>query len=326
MTNTTVTTILSTHRHMIKHTTSRALAPGFIMLTLASPCIANESAETDFAQGYDIPGVSYSVVPVRQGTADMDNGGSFSLSSAQLRLAYIKPVSTQTLAGISFNYNHIDYTFTSPSAFGGQAPWDKIRSIDIGFPVLGRLSEQWSYMLVPSLGTYGEYDARQSDSRTYGIVLAAGYRVAPGRRIGFGVGAFDRLDESKLFPFLSLNWQLTDQLTISNPLRAGPTGAAGLELSYRLKHQWETGLGFARRNLLFRLDETGAAPGGSGAQIGRLAYLRLSRNLDLYTRLSLHLGVVRESTLELRARNDALLASTDNDTAPMLALSFESRF
>lgn len=296
------------------------------MLTVtAQQAYAGPEATLDFGQGYDQVGFSYALVPVRQGEADIDGGGSLSSTHAQLRLGIMKPVNG-VMIGANLSYNHIDYDFTNPNAFSGQAPWDKIRSIDFGVPVLGRLSEKWTYMVVPSAGIYGEYDAKTGDSRTYGIVLAAGYNVEPQRKIGIGLGAFNRLDKSKLFPFVSINWKLNDRWRLSNPLRAGPTGASGLELSYRMSDKLEGGIGFARRNFRFRLDEDGIAPGGIGIQTGRLFFARLTRELGKQMRFGVYLGAIRKGNLEQRNLNEALIGSAEHETAPMLALSIDGRF
>lgn len=295
--------------------------------TLASSAaFASVETDVDFGHGYDTLGFSYSIVPVYQNESEMDNGGSFTLSSAQLRLSTFKLIGQMTLLGASFSYNHIDYNFTSPAAFAGQAPWDRIRSIDIGLPLLSRLNEKWALMLAPSIGSYGEYDANQSDSRTYGVVAAAGYTVEKKRRIGFGLAAFDRLGQNKIFPFVSINWQLTDELRLSNPQRAGPTGAAGLELAYTLQHNWEAGAGFARRNLRFQLDDSGIAANGAGEHTGRLIYARVTKKLDSGSRLGIYLGTLRNGRLEVKDQNDNSLASTESEASPMLSLSFEGRF
>ncbi len=181
---------------------------------------------------------SYSISPYKQSSSDLDGGGSYSVSSLLVRFNVMKPLSTRTLMGLGISYDLSNYDFENLSAFGGQQPWDKVRSLNFNLPVIMRTNSKWILLISPSVGTFQEVDADWKDSLTYGATFIGSYGFGNGNRIGIGLGAFDRLDETKLFPFLSVKWQLTENLRIGNALNAGPTGPAGLQLEYSLSDKW----------------------------------------------------------------------------------------
>ena len=56
------------------------------------------------------------------------------------------------------------------------------------------------------------------------FMAAAGTRIfSPDLVFGVGAGVFRQIDETKVFPFLVVNWKITDRLRLGNPLQAGYT-------------------------------------------------------------------------------------------------------
>jgi len=306
----------------MKHLISRLLGSAVLFY------IGTAAAQTAI---YDLEqlqrsGYSFSIAPFIQGSTDIDGGGSYSMSSLLIRMSAMKPVSTQTFMGIGISYDITNYDFENPSAFYGQQPWNKIRSLNLSLPVVFRTDNHWTFVASPSIGTFQEVDADWRDSLAYGAILIGSYNFERGNRIGIGLGAFDRLDETALFPFLSVKWQLTENLRIGNALNAGPTGPAGLQLAYRFSEKWEAAIGFSRLSFRFRLDDTGIAPGGIGTQTGRLLFLRLSTDLTRTLHLDLHAGINHDGNLILENNENVTVASADYDTAPLLALNLSGHF
>lgn len=271
-------------------------------------------------------GYAFSIAPFIQGSSDIDGGGSYSMSSLLIRMSAIKPVSTRTFMGFGISYDITNYDFENPSAFNGQQPWNNIRSLNFSLPVVFRTDYHWTFVASPSIGTFQEVDADWRDSLAYGAIFIGSYNFERGNRLGIGLGAFDRFDETALFPFLSVKWQLTENLRIGNALNAGPTGPAGLQLAYRFSEKWEAAIGFSRRSFRFRLDDTGIAPGGIGTQAGRLLFLRLSTDLTRTLHLDLHAGINHDGNLILENNDNVTVASADYETAPLLALNLSGHF
>jgi len=297
---------------------------GLIVLLYIGTAVA-QTAIYDLEQ-LQRSGFSFSIAPFIQGSSDIDGGGSYSMSSLLIRMSAIKPVSTRTFMGFGISYDITNYDFENLSAFNGQQPWNNIRSLNFSLPVVFLTDNHWTFVASPSIGTFQEVDADWRDSLAYGAILIGSYNFERGNRIGIGLGAFDRLDETAFFPFLSVKWQLTDNLRIGNALNAGPTGPAGLQLAYRFSEKWEAAIGFSRRSFRFRLDDTGIAPGGIGTQDGKLLFLRLSTDLTRTLHLDLHAGINHDGNLILENNENVTVASADYETAPLLALNLSGRF
>jgi hypothetical protein len=290
--------------------------------------ITNAAAQTPV---YDVEqlqrsGISFSVAPYVQGSSDIDGGGSYSISSLLMRIGYIRPVSNQVFMGLGFSYDITNYDFDDLSAFNGQQPWSDVHNFNLSVPIIFQQDRHWTFLASPSIGTFREVGAEWKDSLAYGAVLIGSYSNERGNRLGLGLGAYNRLDKSVFFPFLTVKWQLTDKWRIGNALNAGPTGPSGLQLAYRFAEKWEAAIGFGRRSFRFRLDDTGIAPGGIGTQKGRLLFLRLSTDLSRSMHLDINAGFNHDGSLTLESNEDVIIASSDHDTAPLLALNLSGRF
>ncbi len=289
------------------------------------PAVASQPNAADKAQQRPGSSFSFTGALVEQMDSDFDNGGSYSVSSILLRASVLKPVSRSTRVGFNFNYDFSDYNFTDPVAFGGISPWNKIHNLTFGVPVIARFKERWSILAIPSLSVIKESNASTSDALAYGAVFAFNYSFRADRRLGLGAGIFERVDEFRAFPFISVNWHFTDRLRLINPLRAGPTGPAGLELAYDLNSNWEFGAGAAYRSFRFRLNDQGIAPGGVGEQSGLLAFARFSRRFGPKYKLYFYAGAALNGDLRLEDRNNQRLVTAPHGTAPLLAVSFTGR-
>ena len=95
-----------------------------------------------------------------------------------------------------------------------------------------------------------------------------------------GAGVFRQIDKTKVFPYLLINWKITDRWAINNPLPAGPSGGAGLELSYALANKWRLSGGAAYRCYRFRLSESNYTPNGIGQNSFIPVFARLSYAID----------------------------------------------
>jgi hypothetical protein len=309
---------------IIKHCTAVTAACYLMAIQYGNTAQAETLEDSHFQ--HPGSGFSYSVAGVRQGSADIDRGGSYSTSSLLLRLGIMKPVATGTLIGFGISLDKTRYDFTDPAVFGGQAPWNTILNLNFSMPIITILDRNWSLLFSPSIGAFQETSATTSDALAYGAVFAASYRFSDSSRGGVGLSAYNRLDETKLFPFLSINLQLTDNLRLGNPLRAGPAGPAGIELVYKFEKKWEASIGRAFRSYRFRLDDDGTAPGGTGTQRGQMTFVRLSNYLRPKLRLDIHAGAVFDGELILENSAGVELSNTDYDTAALLSVNLNGRF
>ena len=204
------------------------------VLGLAGAACAQESGWQSFV----------SVSPVFE-DADLDAGGKVSVGGAILRAGTSTGFGDGNRAGVILNYDYFDYSFDNPTAFGGVAPWRIVQRTGFSVPLSFAMRDGSSLGVTPSFDWFRENGAKSSDSLSWGATFAAVKRFADGNVLGLGLAAFDRIEDTKLFPFPIVNWRFGQNWQLINPLAAGPTGPAGLELDYLFDNGWTVGVGFA---------------------------------------------------------------------------------
>lgn len=279
------------------------------------------------AQAQEIHWQSFlSVTPVYQGEGDLDGGGHYSAQSAMVRMGVLGELGRATRVGVTLNYDYTDYSFSSPARFGNAGPWNTVQRYGVSTPLSFGLNDGWSVGLAPSFDWFRENGSDAGDAFTWGGIVSATKRFDDGNRLGFGMGAFDRIEETSVFPFLLVDWRIGDRWRLMNPLPAGPTGPAGLELEYRYDSGWNVGIGAAWRNTRFRLSKDGATPNGIGEERGVPIFLRATRTLGERTSLNLYAGLVTAGQLRIEDSSGRELSRVDFDTAPLFGATFSTRF
>ena len=265
---------------------------------------------------------SFSFSPINQFESDLGQGGSFSVQRYGFKFDTSTPVSNSLRAGISLGYEFEKFHFSGTTAFTGADPWSDIHRFSAGLPVSYRMTDSWSLFIAPQVEWYGESGvATERDALGYGAIFALSYRVSPGLTLGAGAGVFSRMAETKGFPYIAIDWKITEQLRLNNPFRTSPSGPAGLELSYRISDRWEIAAGGAYRSFRFRLDDSGVAPNGIGEVDSTVGYARLTYRMGRDFKLDLYGGAAFNGKMRIAGSNGNELGSDDFKTAPMMALS-----
>jgi hypothetical protein len=267
-----------------------------------------------------------SATTVYQGSASLDGGGDFSAWTTILRAGVAGDLGGGKRAGLVLNYDYSDYDFSTPTAFGGAAPWGAVQRYGVSAPLSFTRPDGWTLGLTPSVDWVHEKGADAGESLTWGAIATATRSFADGNRIGFGLAAFDRIGETRAFPLLIVDWRLSDRWRLVNPLPAGPTGPAGLELDYRLDGGWNLGIGAAWRSIRFRLKDNGPLAGGIAEEEGLPVFLRASRSVGPAATLSLYAGAVTAGRLTVMDASGRVLREADFGTAPLFGANFSMRF
>jgi hypothetical protein len=286
------------------------------LLPAAATALAQESQWRPFV----------SITGAYEGKGDLDGGGDFSAWSALLRAGATRDLGGGNGVGVTLNYDYTDYSFSNPVAFGGVAPWNIVQRYGVAVPLTFGLSDGWSLGFVPSVDWFRENGAKSGDSLVWGAIVSGTKRFADGNRLGLGVGVYDRIEKTAALPFLIVDWRLSDRWRVINPLAAGPTGPAGLELDYRLGGGWDLGIGAAYRSTRFRLSESGPVPNGVGVQNGFPIFLRATYSIRDQMALHLYGGVVTAGELRVEDSNGNELRKVDYDPAPFFGATFVARF
>ncbi|HSR13326.1 MAG TPA: hypothetical protein VLS90_17895, partial [Thermodesulfobacteriota bacterium] len=196
--------------------------------------------------------------------SDVTGGGDFSLTRYSVALGGGGPIEGGVGAGFGITYDYEDYDFSNVRGFPVSNPWSKIDRVGVNVRLNYKLTDAWTAHMAPMVQYAGERGADFGDSLIYGGMVGASYRVSRDLLVGFGLGAFYRLEETRVFPSLIISWRINDRLRLGNSYRLGPAGPAGLELTYALDKQWDLGLGAGYRSSRFRLDENGPIRSGIG--------------------------------------------------------------
>jgi len=278
------------------------------------------AAETTNWQGF------VSLTPVYQGDSDLDRGGDFSVGGVNLRGGVSKDLGGGNRAGVTLSYDYLNYSFSNSGAFGREGPWDTVQRYGVSVPLSFEVGDGWSVGVAPSVDWFKENGASSSDSLTWGATFSGSKRFEGGNRLGLGVGVFEGIEETRVFPFLLVDWRFGDRWRLINPLPSGPTGPAGLELDYNFDGGWTAGVGVAYRVLRFRLSETGPVRNGIGEESGVPVFLRVTRKFSEQMALHLYGGVVAGGKLTLENSSGNTLREEDFDPAPLFGATFIGRF
>jgi len=257
---------------------------------------------------------------------DLDNsGGSFSWTGVIASGSLTHRVNAQWAVGLNVGYAYEHWSFSTPSAFGDEAPWGTINRPSVGATISYQMSDDLGLFVSPQF----EWDyetGNDSNGQNFGAVLGATKVFSRDLVAGIGAGIFRQINETKVFPFLIVNWQIDDKWKLANPFQAGPAGGAGLELSYAIDDRWELAGGGTYREYRFRLKDSGPTPDGIGQNQGIPLFARLTRKLGPKGRLDLWAGATVAGKLKLRDTNGNELVSSDYNAAPFLAVTLRGEF
>jgi hypothetical protein len=288
-------------------------------VTLATQVLAQGARPGDVTTSMSIGGLN-------QFDTDLDSGGAFHWGGVQVGANVTRQFTPEFAAGLSLRYDYQDWKWDDPAAFGGVAPWSKLNTPVIGLNLSYAIAPDWRLGFNPAVEWSGESGANAGDSLSYGAVLSATRVFSPDLVLGVGAGVFRQIDETKVFPFIVVNWKITDRLRLGNPLQAGPAGGAGLELAYALSDRWEAGGGGSYRSYRFRLKDDGAVPGGIGENRFIPLFARISYAFSTSTRADLYAAAFVSGKLRVTRADGSDIYSDEYKTAPAVGLTLSHRF
>ena len=269
---------------------------------------------------------SASITGLASFDTDLDSGGgSFRWSGAIAGGTIARQVNPEWSVGLNVGYQYERWSFSSPTAFGSEAPWGTINRPSVGVNVRYQAAQDIGLFVSPQFEWDYETGASES-SHNLGAVLGATKVYSRDLIVGVGAGVFRQIDETRVFPFLIVNWKIDDRWTLGNPFRAGPAGGAGLELTYAIDDNWDLAGGGTYRDYRFRLKDTGPNANGIGQNQGIPLFARLTRKLGPKGRLDLYAGATVAGTLKLRDPDGNTLVASDYDAAPFVALTLAGEF
>jgi hypothetical protein len=298
----------------------------FLMTTAAlATAFAPTDASAQSANSREVT-ASASITGVNTFNTDLDQGGNFSWASGIVSGTLSRQFSPDLNVGMTFRYDYESWKFGSPVAFGGNAPWSSLNAPNIAVNFSYAYAPDLRFDVTPTIGWSYETGATANNVLVYGAILSATKIFSPSLVLGFGAGVVRQIDETKVFPFLIVHWQIDDKWLLANPFTAGPAGGAGLELSYTLDHNWELAGGGAYRSYRFRLSNTAPTPNGVGENRFIPLFARVTRKLGPKTHLDLYAGLGVAGRLSVDNSNGDGVARDDYNTAPVIGLTLAHTF
>ncbi|NCC40438.1 MAG: hypothetical protein EOM21_13465 [Gammaproteobacteria bacterium] len=271
-------------------------------------------------------GASYAVVPIHQAQSGLASGGQAGYTGVLGSFGYQWSLDQRSALGVRLRFESEDWRFDDPRAFAGVAPWGTLYRLGLSLPYSWVTANGWRWSLTPIIESAAESGARVSDSLEYGASLAGGRVIRPDLTLGLGVGVYDRIEETSVFPFVMIDWRISDQWRLSNPAATSPSGPAGLEISYALPSGYQIGLAAAYRSQRFRLDRDGEVPGGVGEHRSIPVLASIERRLSKGLGFKLYAGVALGSELLVEDASGRRLADEDRDPAALFGLVMSGRF
>ncbi len=264
---------------------------------------------------------SFTLTGLSQLSTKIDDGGRFRWNAVDLGGSVTRQFTPELSLGVSARYIAEHWSFDTPTAFGAMAPWTDILRPSLGLNLGYSLAPDLSMFVAPQVEWAYESGASASDGMNYGAVVGVTKVFSPTLFVGFGLGAFRQIDRMQYFPFVIVNWQISDAWRLSNPLQAGPAGGAGLELAYTWNDDWELAGGAAYRDYRFRLRSDATTPNGLGQNSGVPMFARLTRKFGPVAQVDLYVGAVVGGRLKVLNEAGSTVQSSDYSPAPFVALS-----
>src|SRR5215510_4624723 len=112
------------------------------------------------------------ITPIYQGNANLDRGGDFSFGGVVVRAGVSRDLGGGNRAGVTFNYDYLDYSFSNPVAFAGVAPWNIVQRYGVSVPLSFALQDGWSVGITPSVDWFKENGAKSGDSLAWGAIFS----------------------------------------------------------------------------------------------------------------------------------------------------------
>jgi hypothetical protein len=258
---------------------------------------------------------------------DGDDGGSLSVTRTFVQPSIGYGWDRQTSVGLSFGFSYDDYDFDGSDGLIGLDPWDKVLGYSLGLPIRFGISPDIGALVVPSIRWNAETGANLDDAVSAGGVAGFTYRMSDRLRIGPGVTVSSGIEESfTIIPIVLLDWDISDEVSLSTGGGSGSGGGAGITLSWKTSDELRLGLGANYQSRRFRLDDEGVAPDGVGEDEAASITASASYSPLPFVRASLEGGLTFAGNLRLEDEDGDRIVDEDVDPAPFIGFSLNARW
>lgn len=270
---------------------------------------------------YDITATYQSLFP-----ADLERGGSAGSLRIDFRGEVAWRPTAEFSAGVLLHYDMQEWVFEPGPAFGTAPPWDALERGAVSAPIEFVLAPPMGLMISPFLEWAYEREAGASDALTYGARVGLLGVVSPGHRLGVGVTMHHQFFDTPRSYYWLVDWQLTDDLRLTNSVASGPLGPEGLEVAWTFVPRWEVAVGGVERSDRYRLEPEGREHGDIAESSGVPLYARVTFAAAPRLRADLYGGAVVSGRIRRWDPDGISLADEDVATVPLLAMTVSSHW
>jgi hypothetical protein len=228
-------------------------------LLLVSPAFSDTNSVSRFS--FPRWGPSMKVGSLYNFSTDMEGGGSFAVNRYFAEVGVAHMWSFDRMVAFSAGFGQDDYQFSNV----GTQPWNNINSYRMSMFARWRVSDQWVLFASPSIRSYGETGVDFDDALVGSFFGGASYTFGDHLTLGPGLVIAGQIeDETRYFPVLLVNWNITERLSLETGGGFAATAGPGLSLTYTISDRWKAGLTGRYEMMRFRLNRDGLAKNGVG--------------------------------------------------------------
>ncbi|MGB0658797.1 MAG: hypothetical protein ACPGNV_01370 [Mangrovicoccus sp.] len=258
-----------------------------------------------------------------QGNTDLDTGGEFSSRRFSTSVAGHRGFGPRSSIGVELSLGGFEYNFTDSQGFGSDIT---VGSYGVSVPLRFGLAGGQA-LLIPNMSFTGEDGVSFEDGSSYGVIGALSWKLADNLIIGPGFGVYSTLaDEWETFPFLVIDWDITERWNLSTSEGVGATQGPGLSISYGVSDALRLGVASRVEAIEFRLNDDG--PGTDG--IGKDQYIPVVATVNYEPsanlRISAFAGAQFDGQLKLEDADGNTVSRSDYDSSPIIGAVFKIKF
>lgn len=257
-----------------------------------------------------------------QGSADLDGGGSVSISRGIVAGGVSFGTDPFNSVGVSVSAGTFSYNFD-----GVAAPFEDVYDYNFSLPIFFGVTDTVTALVIPTLRFSAEEGVDMSDAQTGGAIVGAFWQVSDTLQIGPGLGAVTTLEDGiSYFPFLLVDWSISDRWNLSTGRGLGASRGPGLTLSYAASDELSLGIAGRYEQSEFRLDDDGPVPGG----VGRDTAIPLVATLDWTPNPGISVngfaGLQVGGNLTIEDDDGRTVENRDYDPSPIVGATVQIRF
>ncbi|KAF0814230.1 hypothetical protein IGB42_01129 [Andreprevotia sp. IGB-42] len=210
----------------------------------------------------------------------------------------------------------------NPFALSSATPLGQIYRSGTGFRLSYQDGNNWLYSVSPTL--YHQDTRQRGDEQwDFGTRVDASRQIQAGLILGVGAGIYRQLDQTRVLPYVLVDWQISEQWRLVNPDQTSPTGPAGVELSYSPFDRWQFAAGGAWKSDRFRFNGTAS---GIGESSGVPLYLRVGYATHPGWKVDLYATGLFGGKLNMEDENGNALSPDRFNIDPTIGVNFTGHF